>query len=245
MTALVIVIGLLLMDAVAIALWYAVSLPRSRLLGPVVLRGRSDRKLVALTFDDGPGTSTTRVLDILAASGVKATFFVCGQHAEEFPEVLRRIAAEGHTIGNHGYSHEYLYFKSATEIAAQIDRTQKIISDSTGKVPWAFRSPYGSRWFPLPRLLRERDMRLVHWSVTAYDWLLPAEAIVRAATRNLQNGDIILLHDGEAPAGGYLNRFSSAKTPPVPRDEFIAALPEIILRIRASGFELATLDQLL
>lgn len=245
MIALVVVLGLLLIDTAAMAMWYAVSVPTSRVLGPVVVRGRSDRSLVVLTFDDGPGTFTSRVLDILAASGVKASFFVCGRHAEEFPEVLRRIAAEGHTIGNHSYSHDYLHFKSAAEIAAQIDRTQKIVTDSTGRTPWAFRAPYGSRWFPLARLLRERQMRLVHWSVTAYDWNLSAEAIVRTATRNLKNGDIILVHDGEAPPGGYLRRSPRPGAPPVSREELIRALPEIISRVRAAGFEFATLEDLL
>lgn len=241
---LLVILALLLLDAAALGAWYAVSVPSSRLLGPVLFRGSGERNVVALTFDDGPGIHTDRILDVLAAHGVKASFFVCGRDVEAFPEVLRRIAAEGHAIGNHSYSHQRLYFKSAAAIAAEIDRTQEIIARGTGHAPWAFRPPYGTRWFPLARLLRERRMRLVQWSVTAYDWKLPAEAIARAATRNLQNGDIILLHDGEKPGGASLGRSSAAAGPLVPREELIAALPDIIARVRSAGFGFARIDEL-
>ena len=99
---------------------------------------------MALTFDDGPAERfTAQVLDILREQQVPATFFVCGENVEEHPDLLRRIVAEGHEIGNHTYSHLFVYFKSRRRIAEEIDRTQAIIEKVVGFRPSLFRPPYG------------------------------------------------------------------------------------------------------
>src|SRR5271157_4080674 len=85
---------------------YAWSIPTLQLFGPALLRGPAAGKRIALTFDDGPSSIYTgQILDILRCHDVKATFFVCGRNVERYPEILRRVQAEGHTIGNHCYSH--------------------------------------------------------------------------------------------------------------------------------------------
>lgn len=178
-------------------LWYACSVPSSQVFGPALARGPREGRRVALTFDDGPAPPfTEQILDVLRDYRVPATFFVCGQNAERHPELLRRIHAQGHTLGNHMYSHPLLYIQSRRRIAEEIDRTQEVIRRLTGCQPQLFRPPYGVRWFGLYPVLRERGMHLVQWSDTGYDWKNDAEAIVRAALQRLRPGSIILLHDG-------------------------------------------------
>lgn len=105
-------------------------------------RGKASQKSVALTFDDGPHPGKTdRILDTLKKNGVKATFFVTGQQAEKHPDLIRRMAAEGHTIGNHTYSHQYLQRQTPAQVAAEYDRTSRIVQGITGKRPTLARPP--------------------------------------------------------------------------------------------------------
>src|SRR5258707_2554771 len=112
---------------------YAWSVPQWQIFGPAVVRGRTTGGQVALTFDDGPvAPFTEQILDVLRAKKVTATFFVCGKNVERFPEIVRRIKAEGHTLGNHTYSHPFLYFRSRLDMAREIDRTQEAIEKVAG-----------------------------------------------------------------------------------------------------------------
>ena len=198
-------------------LWYACSVPSSQVFGPALVRGSREGRRVALTFDDGPAPLFTgQILDILRDYRVPATFFVCGQNAERHPDLVRRIHAEGHTLGNHMYSHPYLYFQSRRKIAEEIDRTQEVIGRLTGCRPRLFRPPYGVRWFGLYPVLRERGMHVVQWSDTGYDWENDAEAIVSLTLRHLRPGSVILLHDGfnvHTP-GGQIERSDTVKALP-------------------------------
>jgi peptidoglycan/xylan/chitin deacetylase (PgdA/CDA1 family) len=210
-------------------LWYACSVPSSQVFGPALVRGPREGRRVALTFDDGPAPPFTgQILDVLRDYRVPATFFVCGQSAERHPELLRRIHVEGHTLGNHMYSHPLLYIQSRQRIAEEIDRTQEVIRRLTGCQPRLFRPPYGVRWFGLYPVLRERGMHLVQWSDTGYDWKNDAEAIVGAALRRLRPGSIILLHDG-----------FNAQTPDsrVSRSNTVEAVPAILNGALKAGFE--------
>jgi peptidoglycan/xylan/chitin deacetylase (PgdA/CDA1 family) len=212
-----------------VVLWYACSVPSSQVFGPALVRGPREGRRVALTFDDGPAPPFTgQILDVLRDYRVPATFFVCGQNAERHPELVRRIHAEGHTLGNHMYSHPLLYIQSRHRIAEEIDRTQEVISRLTGCRPQLFRPPYGVRWFGLYPVLRERGMHLVQWSDTGYDWKNDAEAIVGAALRRLRPGSIILLHDG-----------FNAHTPDsrASRSNTVEAVPAILDGALKAGFE--------
>jgi peptidoglycan/xylan/chitin deacetylase (PgdA/CDA1 family) len=183
---------------------------------------------VALTFDDGPTWPfTEQILGILRERSIIATFFVCGRNAERFPEVMRQIHAEGHSIGNHTYSHPYLYFQGRRKIAEEIDRTQELIEKLTGHRPTLFRPPYGARWFGLYPVLRERGLQVVQWSDTGYDWQNKADAIVTATLRRLRPGSVILLHDGVRGPG-----------PGTPADRFqtVLALPAILDGAVGAGF---------
>ncbi|HEV2175899.1 MAG TPA: polysaccharide deacetylase family protein [Terriglobia bacterium] len=219
------------------SLYYACSVPASQMLGPTLVRGPADRPRIALTFDDGPARpSTEQILDTLRREQVPAAFFVCGKNVERYPEVVRRIQAEGHTLGNHTYSHPLLYLKGRARIAAEIDRTQAAIEHAVGERPRLFRPPYGVRWFGLFPLLRERGLSVVQWSDTGFDWKEngPAE-IARLALRNLKSGSVILLHDGREPR----------EPQEVDACATVEALPMIIEGARKAGLEWVSVKEFL
>jgi len=215
---------------------YAWSIPTLQWFAPAILRGPAEGNRIALTFDDGPCPGNLeRILDILRQYDVKATFFVCGQNVERSPAILRRVQAEGHTIGNHSYSHRYPFFRSRSFFAREIDLTQEVIEKVTGKRPRFFRPPYGARWLGLQPVLSARRLSLVNWSDTGYDWKLDAEGIVRETLKALGPGSIILLHDGRKVY------------PPerVDRSPTVKALPAILEGAAKAGFTFVTLDELL
>jgi peptidoglycan/xylan/chitin deacetylase (PgdA/CDA1 family) len=207
-----------------------------QLFAPAILRGAADGNRIALTFDDGPCSGyTEQILDILRQHDVKATFFVCGQNVERSPELLRRVQAEGHTIGNHGYSHPFPFFRSRAFFAREIDLTQKAIEKVTGKRPRFFRPPFGARWLGLQPVLQSQGLSLVNWSDTGYDWKLDTAGIVRETLRTLGPGSIVLLHDGRRTY------------PPerVDRSATVKALPAILEEAVKAGFTFVSLEELL
>jgi len=215
---------------------YAWSIPTLQWFTPAILRGPADGNRIALTFDDGPCPGySEQILDILRQSDVKATFFVCGQNVERSPGILRRIQAEGHTIGNHSYSHPFPYFRSRSFFAREIDLTQEVIERVTGKRPKFFRPPFGARWLGLQPVLSARGLRLVNWSDTGYDWKLDAEGVARETLKTLGPGSIILLHDGR-------NTYPPQR---VDRSSTVKALPAILEGAAKAGFTFVGLDELL
>lgn len=257
----VVILVLLFIDALGLGLWYACSFPSSQVLGPALVRGAADRPLVALTFDDGPASPfTEQILDILRERRVRATFFVCGANAERHPEILLRMHREGHAVANHTYSHPFLYFLSQKRMSEEIDRTQRVIQETTGQSAALFRPPYGARWFGIYEVLRQRGMRLVQWSNNPRDWENGAERIVRRTLRSLSSGDIILLHDGWQPDVGYLKGTLQQKLGAASRGDAdpqageaakkdrsstVQALPAIIDGARKAGYEFVPLQELL
>lgn len=225
------VVGLLVAGSVVGVLAYGLADPQATLLGPAVVReapSPSGHPRVALTFDDGPSVPYTgQVLDILKREHIHATFFLCGKNAERYPELVRRIQAEGHEIGNHTYSHPYLYLASQQRIASEIDRTQDILERISGRRPRLFRPPFGVRWFSMWPLLRQRGMTMVLWSVRGYDGRYDADGIARATLNGLSPDAVILLHDG----------FETHAPSEVDRSATVKALPRIIAGIRKAGYE--------
>jgi peptidoglycan/xylan/chitin deacetylase (PgdA/CDA1 family) len=210
---------------------YALVAPGSQLLGRTLVRGGGTQPQVALTFDDGPGAATPLILDILKAAGIRATFFLCGQNVERYPELARRIADEGHEIGNHTYSHPYLFWKSPGRIAWEITRAQGVIERVTGRRPALFRPPYGVRWFGLHPILKSHNLPMVMWSVSGVDWKWPPERIADRIITKTSPGSIILLHDG-VPQNEPGDRMGTAQ-----------ALPEIIEALRRR-YEFVTASEL-
>jgi len=166
----------------------------SGVFAPSVWRGDVTRRSLALTFDDGPSESTPAILEILARYNVPATFFICGANADRLPSVARQIAAAGHEIGNHSYSHPYLFRLSPASIAVELRRAQDTIHAHTGAMPRWFRAPYGVRWFGLRRAQADLGLTGLMWTAIGYDWKLRAEQVVARMPAN--NGSILCLHDG-------------------------------------------------
>ncbi len=207
---------------------YGLGSPQATLLGPALVRG-DDPSEVILTFDDGPSVPYTgQILDILRAHRIKATFFLCGLNAERYPELVRRIRDEGHEIGNHTWSHPYLYLASRETMAAEIDRTQETLERITGTRPVWFRPPFGVRGFSLREILEERGMKMMLWSDRGHDGELDSAGIAETTLSQLGPGAIILLHDGfETKAPALVDRSATVK-----------ALPAIIAGARAAGYRL-------
>jgi peptidoglycan/xylan/chitin deacetylase (PgdA/CDA1 family) len=216
--------------------YYASTYPYSQLLGPGLVWGPAGSLRAALTFDDGPTPPYTgQILDILRESKVTATFFVNGKQVDRFPDHLRRIQAEGHTLGNHTYSHPFLYFKTRGRIAQEIDRTQESIERVTGERPKLFRPPYGVRWFGLFPLLEERRMSDIQWSNPSFDWVKShaPSTIARKALAGIRDGSVILMHDG-----------CGSKDPgEVDRSRTVAALPSIIEGVRRAGLRFVSVAE--
>ena len=171
--------------------------PRFGFYLPVISRGVSNKKAVALTFDDGPDPLVTpQVLQLLLKHQVNATFFVTGKKAAEHPELIKEILLHGHSIGNHSYSHDnLLMFRRIKTIADEIESAQNVLSDF-GIVPLAFRPPVGITGPRLRPALLDSGMYVVNFSCRAGDggnrWI---KNISKKILKRIRPGDIVVLHD--------------------------------------------------
>ena len=153
-------------------------------------------KVIALTFDDGPGPYTAQLLDILNQHGTKATFFLIGSKVSAQTDVLRRMHARGHQLGNHSWSHPELPKLSVDQIAGEIDRTNEAIRQATGVKPSILRPPYGAVNGVVLEQIRARGMSSILWSVDTRDWAdRNSEIVCSRAVAGAHPGAIILMHD--------------------------------------------------
>ncbi len=189
--------GAVLGGASAMTAWGVLN-KKSQLFGPSVYRGPGLRRSVALTFDDGPSEGTLPLLDYLAKEGIKATFFQCGLNILRLPSVAGKVAAAGHEIGNHTFSHPHLPFKSQRFIEREFTEAQKIIADETGIIPMILRPPYGLRWAGMQAVQQRLALLGVLWTVIGNDWKWPGERIAARVLHRTSPGGIICLHDGRA-----------------------------------------------
>jgi peptidoglycan/xylan/chitin deacetylase (PgdA/CDA1 family) len=179
-------------------------LPRSSLLGPNLTRlpqAAAARNEIALTIDDGPDPDVTpRVLDLLDAAGVKASFFCIGWRARENPALCRAIVERGHRVENHSDAHSWAFSAFGPgRMQADIAASQATLSDITGQAPRFFRPTAGLRNPFLDPVLAALDLRLAAWTRRGYDTREGRpEIVLGRLTRGLGAGDILLLHDGHA-----------------------------------------------
>jgi len=187
-----------------------------------------DGPYIAMTFDDGPSAVLTpKLLDVLAARHIKATFFVLGENIAEHPEIVARAAREGHEIGNHSWSHPNFAKMSLESIRSQLQRTDDAIKNATGNRPTLFRPPYGS--------ITEREKRWIHdefgydiilWDVDPLDWKRPGPAVVRSRIlKETRPGSIVLSHDIHPGT--------------------IEAMPSTFDELQAKGFKFVTVSELI
>jgi len=183
--------------------------------------------VVALTFDDGPDpVRTPALLDALAALDVKATFFVVGRAVRKHPEVVRRIVAEGHELGNHTFDHKYLPLHRRRSVEHELRATDKAIEEVAGVVPRIARPPWGARRPSTVRTFARMAKRLVLWDVNSYDWKgKSAPEVVARVLERTRPGSIILMH--EAREGGEVT---------------VDAVRLLVPALRARGLALATVS---
>ncbi len=182
---------------------YAAMSPGSRLFGKALIAPSRPGEL-ALTFDDGPNPAwTPRLLEILAGHDAHATFFLVGSFAQAEPALVRRIAAAGHLIGNHSWSHPNLALTPATKVREELLRTKEALQQMIGRPILYFRPPFGARRPAVFRIARQMAMQPVLWNAMTRDWSDPsADAIARKLMRRIdslgQGGRAtnIILHDG-------------------------------------------------
>jgi peptidoglycan/xylan/chitin deacetylase (PgdA/CDA1 family) len=173
-----------------------------------ICRIRTKEKIVFLSFDDGPSDQFTPViLDILKRNNVKALFFCKGQHVEFYPDLVRRISAEGHRIGNHTYSHNWKNaFKPSSIIEAEINHTSDILFDITGSKPDLFRPPFGITNPSIAKALKGSGMHSVGWDIRSFDTISKdPQKLIRRISDKLRPGSIILLHDNREITSRILN----------------------------------------
>ncbi|MDR6880341.1 polysaccharide deacetylase family protein [Bacillus sp. 3255] len=197
------------------------------------LRGSSQEKKVALTFDDGPDTRfTPKVLDALKASQVKATFFVLGSQANTHPDVVRRIAREGHVIGNHSYSHANLPTLSVDKFQGQIMNTENVLQGLIGYAPKLIRPPYGAINEEQVRWVADHHYLIVNWNVDSLDWKsLNADQVLQNIMQQTKPGSIILQHSGGAESQDLSGT--------------VQAIAPMIAKLKAAGYTFVTVPELL
>lgn len=202
-----------------------------------VYRVPTQEKLVALTFDDGPSDVwTPRILDELKKAQVKATFFMLGKHVAEYPDIARRVAAEGHEIENHSFSHHVLFYYTTDELEKEIKQTEKIIKDTTGKTTKYFRPPKAWITPDEKKKLEELGYRVVLWSLNSKDWVTFHDKQIRYyILHNVRPGDIILFHD----SGGVFTTEGGS------RKQTVKTIFALVQKLKEQGYKIVTVEELL
>jgi peptidoglycan/xylan/chitin deacetylase (PgdA/CDA1 family) len=204
----------------------------------VYWQGQPDSTKVALTFDDGPDPIyTPQILDILHQYNAKATFFVVGKHVKKYPDLVKRILSEGHSIGVHGYHHRFACLMDPFSSIWDIKKGAKAIREIIGDSPFLFRPAWGAFNLCSLMYILLRKEKAIMWSFFAKDWEIRAtpESIFNQVVRRIRAGSVVVFHDrstkpGAAPDG-------PAKT--------IEALPEILKDIQGKGLQPVSIEDLL
>lgn len=210
-------------------------LPGNSFYGPVLTHfDTHGRRLIALTFDDGPYPPYTQeLLRLLAQKRVKATFFIVGSNAAAQPELVRAELAQGHQLALHCGQHQDLLKLDAQALAENIRYGQQTLRELTGVSPAYLRPPHGFKDWQVLSGIEAAGLRTVTWSIIPRDWTNPgAEVIADRVCEAAEPGAIVLLHDGDSPKMT------------APRTQTIEATALIIDRLRAQGYEFVTLDEL-
>jgi peptidoglycan/xylan/chitin deacetylase (PgdA/CDA1 family) len=194
----------------------------------VICKGVTEEKVVALTFDDGPDPKNTPViLDILAKHQVTATFFIIGNKAENQEELLHHIFSKGHTLGNHSYSHAFLFdLFGRKKMERDLQRADEIIMKVCGKKPVYFRPPYGVTNPVLAKTVKKLGYKVIGWSIRSLDTVLKdEEKITERIKDRLHPGAVILMHD---------DREVTAKV-----------IEKVILMVKEEGYRFVGMEKLI
>ncbi len=197
-------------------------------LKKVVREWNTNRKLVALTFDDGPNPAhTPKFLELLKAENVRATFFLIGPNVKTHPELARQIAEAGFEVGNHSWTHPQFNRIGLEKVKDEVQKTSAEILAATGVEPAVLRPPYGEANQKVQDLIGDADLQIINWSIDTNDWKkgTNAKTIADNAIKNMRDGSIILMHD----------RF----------DKSLEATEAIIKAGKEKGYQFVTVSELL
>lgn len=225
------IIGIATILVLVTTIALGVAIPQLSLFGPFVCRGQTDKKQVALTFDDGPDERSTPVLlETLRERGVAAAFFGVGKRVSEHPDIAARIVREGHLLENHSFAHSNATnFFTVGRLREELNRAQETIRAATGVAPTCFRPPMG---LSNPRVFRaagEAGLKVIGWSARGLDTkITESEQVVSRICRRIKPGAIILLHDGNIPA-----------------ERLVTTVKTLLDRLQALDYEVVRLDHLL
>jgi peptidoglycan/xylan/chitin deacetylase (PgdA/CDA1 family) len=182
-------------------------------------------KCIALTFDDGPSKYAGELLDIFKKHKVKATFFLEGQYVKSRPAFAKRMAKEGHDLGNHSYTHPHFPEISDARIRQEITRTQDVVHKATGVKPKLLRPPYGEADDRVLEIATQMRMPVVLWNAGSRDWALrDANAIYEQVMSEVKPGAVVLMHDWVR--------------------ETIDAMPRIVTALQKQGYHLVNVSTL-
>jgi peptidoglycan-N-acetylglucosamine deacetylase len=230
-TIIIIFIVIILLLGISYVLFNLSKSRTFQFFGGLVNQVDTSEKVVALTFDDGPAIHTDEILTILKAENVKGTFFLTGNEIEKYPDDAKRIAEEGHEIGNHSYSHQRMVLKSPSFIKEEIEKTDELIRQIGYKGEIHFRPPFGKKLFVLPYYLDKHDRKSIIWSIepeTYPEVAADSTKIAEHVIDNIEPGSIILLHV----------MYES-------RRESLLSVKEIITSLKEQGYKLVTVSELL
>jgi peptidoglycan-N-acetylglucosamine deacetylase len=205
---------------------------QSQLYGATFIGTPGRGKQLALTYDDGPNDpDTLRLLDVLGKHEVKATFFLIGRYVQQRPDIVRRILADGHEVGNHTYTHPVLSLCDADNVRGELEQCGKALAPAGAMEVKYFRPPFGARRPATLRIARDMGYTPVMWSVWCYDWMeTTADRVETHAVKRIRGGDVILLHDGGHKKFG------------TDRSHTVEATERIIRRYKDQGFEFVTVS---
>jgi peptidoglycan-N-acetylglucosamine deacetylase len=211
-------------------------LPGNSFYGKVLTHAQNtqDRKLIALTFDDGPYPPyTQKLLALLEQKNVHATFFMVGENAAKHPDIVRKVQVQGHQIALHAGRHQDLLKLNAEEAASNIAYGKKTLESITHKPVHYMRPPHGFKDWSVVQAINSANLEIVNWSIIPRDWTNPgAQVIANRVCEAAAPGAIVLLHDGDSPKMQ------------APRDQTIEATGIIIDTLRAQGYEFVTIEDL-
>lgn len=199
-------------------------------------RLHTTRKVVALTFDDGPSPFTPQVLDILKGHRVKATFFLVGENVKDYPSIVRQTLVAGHVVGNHSRNHNLLQMVSSGPRATlrNVQAANRAIARAAEVTPRLYRPPHGYRSLWGAWALHSAGFEIINWDNMTFDYLdrVSPQWIERRILKKTKPGSIIVLHDGLETKRDFK------------RSNTIEALPKIIKSLQAQGYKFVTIDEL-
>jgi peptidoglycan/xylan/chitin deacetylase (PgdA/CDA1 family) len=238
-------VTLALLALIGFAVYELAEAPGNQVFGATVVSGPVNRKVVALTFDDGPNPPyTSRILSVLEREHVHATFFLVGRAVRDYPQTAAREVRDGDAVGNHTWSHEHLILLTPAQLRRSLERTDAAIYRATGVHTRIMRPPFGARdWLVLDQV-RRLGYTPIMWSVPLpRDWEdPPARVIAARVLPYVHDGSIIVLHDGNRGID-----CAAAHVAPklCDRRSDIEATQLIITALKRRGFRFVTVPQLL